>query len=77
MQTYKDENTCKKFYILAFIDDYFREIWVYTLKSKDYIFKVFKQFKALIEHQIGKKLECIHTYNDGEYLRPLDTYGEE
>ena len=33
-------------YFVTFIDDHSRKIWVYTLKTKDQVLEVFKQFHA-------------------------------
>ncbi|KAD2804590.1 hypothetical protein E3N88_37967 [Mikania micrantha] len=49
-------------------------VWSYSLKSKDQVFDVFKQFHALVERQTGKKLKCIRTDNGGEYIGPFDAY---
>ncbi|RVW61571.1 Retrovirus-related Pol polyprotein from transposon TNT 1-94 [Vitis vinifera] len=56
------------------LDDHSRKIWVYTLKTKDQVLKVFKQFHALVERQSGEKLKCIQTDNGGEYYGPFDEY---
>ena len=45
-----------------------------SLKSKDQVLDVFKQFQALSERKTGKKLKCIHTDNGGEYIGPFDNY---
>lgn len=50
-------------YFVTFIDDCLRKFLVYTLKSKDQVLDVFKQFQALVERQTGKKLQCIRTNN--------------
>ena len=47
---------------------------MYTLKSKDQVLDVFKQFLVLLESQIGKKLKCIITDNGGEYTDSFDEY---
>lgn len=64
-------------YFVTFIDDHSRKVWVYTLKSKDQVFDVFKQFHALVERQTGKKLKCIRTDNGGEYIGPFNAYCRE
>ena len=64
-------------YFVTFIDDHSRKIWVYTLKTKDQVLNVFKQFHALVERQTGLKLKCIRTDNEGEYIRPFDDYCRE
>ena len=61
-------------YFATFIDDHSCKIWVYPLKSKDQVLDVFKQFQALSERQIGKKLKCIRSDNGGEYIVPFDNY---
>ena len=61
-------------YIATFINDRSRKIWVYPLKSADQVLDVFKQFQALSERQIGKKLKCIRSDNGGEYIVPFDNF---
>jgi hypothetical protein len=36
-------------YFVTFIDDHPRKVWVYTLKTKDQILDMFKQFQASTE----------------------------
>ncbi|GJZ82180.1 putative RNA-directed DNA polymerase [Tanacetum coccineum] len=64
-------------YFVTFIDDHSRKVWVYTLKTKDQVLDVFKQFHALVERQTGKKLKCIRSDNRGEYIGPFDAYCKE
>ncbi|KAJ9545871.1 hypothetical protein OSB04_025578 [Centaurea solstitialis] len=64
-------------YFVTFIDDHSRKVWVYTLKSKDQVFDVFKQFHASVERQTGKKLKYIRTDNGGEYIGRFDAYCRE
>ena len=64
-------------YFVTFIDDHSRKVWVYTLKTKDQVLDVFKQFQASVERETGKKLKCIRTDNGGEYLGPFDAYCKE
>ena len=61
-------------YFVTFIDDHSRKIWVYTLKIKDQVLGVFKQFHALVERQSSEKLKCIRTDNGGECSVPFDEY---
>ncbi|GJV58461.1 putative RNA-directed DNA polymerase [Tanacetum coccineum] len=58
-------------YFVTFIDDHSRKVWVYTLKTKDQVLDVFKQFHALVERQTGKKLKCIQTDNGERMNRTL------
>ncbi|KAM0004298.1 putative RNA-directed DNA polymerase [Helianthus debilis subsp. tardiflorus] len=64
-------------YFVTFIDDHSRKVWANTLKSKDQVLDVFKQFHALVERQTEKKLKCIRTDNGGEYIGPFDAYCRE
>ena len=55
-------------YILTFIDDFSRKVWVYFLKQKDEVFNKFEIFKALVENESGNKIKWIRTDNGGEYV---------
>ncbi|KAH9687766.1 hypothetical protein KPL70_014887 [Citrus sinensis] len=57
---------CAK-YMVTFIDDYSRTCWVYPIKKKLDVFLVFKEYKARVEHESGKKIKCLRTDNGGEY----------
>ncbi|KAG8471369.1 hypothetical protein CXB51_036995 [Gossypium anomalum] len=61
-------------YFVTFIDDCSRKLWVYTLKSKNQVFEVFKQFQASVERETRKKLKCIRTDNGGEYTGSFHEY---
>ena len=54
-------------YFVSFIDDYSRRLWVYTIKKKSDVFPVFKEFKAQVELETGRKIKCLRTDNGGEY----------
>lgn len=54
-------------YFVSFIDDYSRRTWIYFLKSKTQVFSRFKEFKALVENQTGKRIKCVRTDNGGEF----------
>jgi transposase InsO family protein len=54
-------------YYVSFIDDYSRKTWVYFLKSKDEVFGKFKEFKALIENLVERKIKILRLDNGGEY----------
>jgi hypothetical protein len=36
-------------YLLTFIDDFSRKIWIYFLKEKNEVFKIFKEWKSLMK----------------------------
>lgn len=44
-------------YVLTFIDDATRMVWVYFLKAKSEVFRTFKRFKELVENQSGCKIK--------------------
>jgi len=52
-------------YYVTFIDDYFRKKWIFFMKTKDQVFKRFQEFKALMENQMGKKIEVLRKNNGG------------
>jgi len=45
-------------YYIIFIDDFSRKTWIFYLKHIDEAFDLFKDFKALIENQTGKKIKA-------------------
>ena len=55
-------------YFLTFTDDKTRFSWVYLLKSKDEVFKHFREWKAMIENVLGSKLKVLRSDNGGEYI---------
>ena len=55
-------------YFVTFIDNYFRKVWVYALKTKDLVFQAFKHFYVEVERQTGRTLKCIRSDNGGEYI---------
>jgi hypothetical protein len=72
MRPYQDKNSWGGSYFLTFIDDHSRKTWLFTLKRKSGVLRMFKKFNASVECGIGKKLKCIHTNNGGDYLRKLE-----
>ncbi|KAK3022873.1 hypothetical protein RJ639_045963 [Escallonia herrerae] len=54
-------------YMLTFIDDFSRKVWVYILKKKSDVFVQWKQFKMMIEKQTGKEIKCLRTDNGMEF----------
>jgi transposase InsO family protein len=57
----------KSVYYVSFIDDFSRKTWIYFLRKKSEVFDRFKEFKALVENQIEKRIKVLRTYNDGEF----------
>lgn len=55
-------------YCVTFIDDHSRWTEVRLIRSKDEVFKHFKEFKQLVENQKEKRIKQLHTDNGGEYI---------
>ena len=51
----------------TFIDDFSKKVCIYFLKHKDKVFKTFKQWKILIQKQIGKQIKSLRTNNELEF----------
>lgn len=54
-------------YFLSIIDDYSRMTWVFIMKHKSEVFGKFKEWKVLIENQVGKKIKRLRTDNGLEF----------
>ena len=54
-------------YFVSFIDDYSRYCWIYMLKCKSEVFKVFREFKTMVENQYNAKIILFHSDNGGEF----------
>jgi hypothetical protein len=57
----------KSVYYVSFIDDFLRNTWIYFLRKKSEVFDRFKEFKALVENQIEKRIKVLRTDNGGEF----------
>jgi transposase InsO family protein len=55
-------------YFVTFTDDFNRYGYVYLMRHKSESFDKFKEFKAEVENQLGKKIKVFRTYRGGEYL---------
>ncbi|KAJ8633371.1 hypothetical protein MRB53_026707 [Persea americana] len=64
---YKVYSKGRSRFMLTFIDDYLRKVWVYTLKTKDQTFVTFKQWNEMVEKQIGRKVKKLRIGNGREY----------
>jgi hypothetical protein len=56
----------KSLYCVSFIDYFSRNTWIYFLRKKYEVFDKFKEFKALVENQIDKKIKVFRTENGVE-----------
>ncbi|KAF7836005.1 Retrovirus-related Pol polyprotein from transposon TNT 1-94 [Senna tora] len=54
-------------YMITFIDDYSRYVWVDFMKEKSEALSKFKIFKEKNEGEVGQKILCLRTDNGGEY----------
>ena len=56
-------------YFLSVIDDYSRKLWVYVLKTKEEAFQKSKDWKVMVEVQIGRKVKKLRTDNGWEFVK--------
>nr|GFA82742.1 retrovirus-related Pol polyprotein from transposon TNT 1-94 [Tanacetum cinerariifolium] len=54
-------------YFLSIVDNYSRRMWVHFLRHKNEAFNKFKEWKQLVENQIGRKLKKLRTDNGLEF----------
>ncbi|GAA5935079.1 hypothetical protein JCM1841_000793 [Sporobolomyces salmonicolor] len=54
-------------YVVTFVDDFSRRLWVEPLDRKSNVFEAFKRFKAAAETESGRKLQRLRSDNGGEY----------
>ncbi|KAL0334102.1 UNVERIFIED_CONTAM: Retrovirus-related Pol polyprotein from transposon TNT 1-94 [Sesamum angustifolium] len=54
-------------YFILFIDDYSRMTWVYFMREKSKVFKVFKKFKNLVDKQSGRSINVLRSDRGKEY----------
>ena len=54
-------------YFMTVIDNHNQKLWVSTLKTKDHVLSVFKDFHARVERETDWKLKAIRVDNGGEY----------
>ncbi|KAK4408464.1 Retrovirus-related Pol polyprotein from transposon TNT 1-94 [Sesamum angolense] len=65
-------------YFILFIDDYSRITWVYFMREKSEVFKVFKKFKNLVEKQSGRIIKVLRSDRGKEYNNSeFDKFCEE
>ena len=55
-------------WFVTFVDDCTRMTWLYLLKHKDEVFKVFQSFHAMIQTQFSTQLRILRSDNGGEYV---------
>jgi transposase InsO family protein len=55
-------------YYVTFIDDHSRFTWVYFLRSKFEVFRIFTEFFAYVTNQFSSSIKTLRTDSGGEYL---------
>ena len=54
----------EKRWFVIFIDDHTRLCWIYLMKTKSEVEKIFKDFYKLIENQFQTKISILRTDNE-------------
>ena len=54
-------------YMVTFIDDYSRYVWIFFMKAKSDTFSKFQEFKMMVEGEVGVKIRCLRSNNGKEY----------
>nr|GFA04502.1 putative ribonuclease H-like domain-containing protein [Tanacetum cinerariifolium] len=69
----------QKYYSLVVTDDFSRFSWAFFLGTKNEKFYILKDFIALIENQLNKKVKAIRCDNGTEFrnTKLIDLYGEK
>lgn len=62
------ETASGKKYIFLLVDDFSRVMWVYLLKAKGEALMAFKNFRALVEDGIERKVKTFRTDRGGEFM---------
>ena len=60
-------SSSNKRYFVSFIEDLTRKTWLYFLNQKSETFSLFKNFKALVEKEVGEIIICLRTDRGGEF----------
>ncbi|KAI8424616.1 hypothetical protein MSG28_003049 [Choristoneura fumiferana] len=65
-------------YYLLFVDDFSRMAFIFFIKNKSEALKCFKEFKAKVENQLGKKIKILRSDNGREFCNnQFDDYLKE
>ena len=54
-------------YLVTFIDEFTRKLWIYLLAKKGEVFDVFKKFILLVQNESGEVISRLRTDRGGEY----------
>ena len=58
-------------YFVSFIDDFSRRYWVYIMRHKGKVLKLFVKWKREMEKNTRRKIKILHSDNNGEYTNPF------
>ena len=61
-----DESGIKWF--VTFIDDCTRMTWLYMMKHKNEVFKIFQVFHRMVHTQFSAKIQVLRSENRGKYV---------
>ena len=61
-------------YFVTFIDDYNRKLWISTLKTKNQVLAVFKEFEARTERGTSRTLKAVRVDNGVKYRGQFKEY---
>ena len=63
---------------MTFIDDHTRICWVYLMREKSEVERIFKEFYRMIENQFQTKISILRSDNGTEYFnKVLETFSNE
>lgn len=57
----------QKLYYVIFVDHYTKYFWLYTIKHKNEVLSLFKQFQSLVERYFQTKILSFYTEGGGEF----------
>ncbi len=52
-------------YMVTFIDDFSRYVWVFFMKEKYETLSKFMEFRMKVENEVGRKIKCLRTQQNG------------
>jgi len=59
-------------FLISFIDDHSRFVYIYLLHHKSEALDVFKLYKAKVENQLDRKIKAVHSDRGREYYSRID-----
>jgi len=55
-------------YVIS-IDHFLKYVWLYPIKYKSNVSRIFLIFKSLVENKLNTKIKTFYTDNGGEYFK--------